>query len=175
MLAAGCALQLGACTTGTTRVAPIEERSPEAASTMQPAVAPRQETSPLPHTPQGTQVFALPDARVSPMTPAPAIDDAGPASKPLTDPAMRELVAQAERASARGDHGAARATLERALKIKPDDAQLWLRLAELSLFDAEYEQAIVMAQRARELARGERGVIDRSDHLIARARGELTR
>lgn len=175
-LVVGFVLILGACSTATTRTAPIEGRRPQETPVAQPTTA-----APKPQPPQGAQVFALPDSQVAPLEPVPvpgAID--GPlttthAIKPPLDPALRELVAQAERASARGDRGAARATLERALKIKPENAQLWFRLAELNFVDGEYEQAIVMAQRARELARGERELMYQADQLIERARSPLTR
>ncbi len=179
-LVVGFALLLGACSTATTRTAPIEGRRPQETPVAQPTTA-----APKPQPPQGAQVFALPDSQVAPLEPVPvpgpvpgAIDSPPATShaiKPPLDPALRELVAQAERASARGDRGAARATLERALKITPENAQLWFRLAELNFVDGEYEQAIVMAQRARELARGERELIYQADQLIERARSSLTR
>lgn len=175
-LVVGFVLILGACSTATTRTAPIEGRRPQETPVAQPTTA-----APMPQPPQGAQVFALPDSQVAPLEPVPvpgAIDSpltTTHAIKPPLDPALRELVAQAERASARGDRGAARATLERALKIKPENAQLWFRLAELNFVDGEYEQAIVMAQRARELARGERELMYQADQLIERARSPLTR
>ena len=175
-LVVGFALMLGACSTATTRTAPIEGRRPQETPVARPTTA-----APMPLPPQGAQVFALPDSQVAPLEPVP-VPGAGDsplttthAIKPPLDPALRELVVQAERASARGDRGAARATLERALKIKPENAQLWFRLAELNFVDGEYEQAIVMAQRARELARGERELIYQADQLIERARSPLTR
>lgn len=175
-LVVGFVLILGACSTATTRTAPIEGRRPQETPVAQPTTA-----APMPQPPQGAQVFALPDSQVAPLEPVP-VPGAGDsplttthAIKPPLDPALRELVAQAERASARGDRGAARATLERALKIKPENAQLWFRLAELNFVDGEYEQAIVMAQRARELARGERELMYQADQLIERARSPLTR
>jgi tetratricopeptide (TPR) repeat protein len=97
-----------------------------------------------------------------------------PAILPPTDPALRELVVQAERASARGDRGAARATLERALKIQPADAQLWLRLGELNFEEGEFEQAVVMGQRAGELAHGDAALQAQADALVARAQRRLT-
>jgi len=169
------ALLLTACT-GNTRVAPIEGRTDE-----RPAGRVAQEVPPAPgpsvgaaKAPAETQIFPLPDT-TDPLRaplPVPESDAAAvtpPPVVPPSDPALRELVAQAERASSRGDRGAARATLERALKIKPGDGQLWLRLGELNFADGEYEQAVVMAQRARELARGDSPLIAQADDLMTRA------
>lgn len=175
----GVAIILAGCSANT-RMAPIEGRQDGTAvpvgieATRPPARPP----APAP-APGAPQVFALPDAEAAPMAPVPVPDGGSmtplPPVPPPADPALRELVAQADQAAARGDRGAARSTLERALKIKPGDAQLWLRLGELNFADGEYEQAMVMAQRARELAHGDAALVAQSNALITRAGQQLTR
>jgi predicted Zn-dependent protease len=92
-----------------------------------------------------------------------------PAERTYEDPALRELIAQVDAAQSRGDSAAARATLERAVKIKPREAGLWLRLADLSYTGGDFEQALVTAQRARDLAGADAGTRARADDLIRRA------
>jgi len=176
MVLAGIASLLGACATST-QLAPIESRqtaSPAGSPNLaEPAAAQPQPAGTRQPVPE-TRVFALPDDGVAPMAPVPAPGAAVAPPAPV-DPALRDLVAQADRATTRGDRGAARATLERALKIKPADPDLWLRLGELNLEDGEFEQAIVMSQRARDLARGDPLLLARADALARRAEAALNR
>ncbi|MSR14956.1 MAG: tetratricopeptide repeat protein [Gammaproteobacteria bacterium] len=123
------------------------------------------------------KIFALPDLDTT--NPAPvattplAAEETAP--KAPSTLAVAELVAKADLASNRGDRGGARAILERALKVKTDDAQIWYRLAELNLGDGEYEQAIVAADRARGLSAGDSNLVTRANSVIARARQESNR
>ncbi len=175
LLFSSSSMLFSACSTAPSRSVPIEDRRQSTVPVTSPSVPARPSVT-APARPPTTQIFALPDTDVTPSAPLPVPATQNPEAAVITpnaDPALRELLAQAERASARGDQGAARATLERALKIKPEDAQLWLRLAALNFDDGEFEQASVMAQRARSLAHGERGVLEQSDQLLARARQHL--
>ncbi|MGH8597086.1 MAG: tetratricopeptide repeat protein, partial [Gammaproteobacteria bacterium] len=124
----------------------------------------------------GPKVYALPDrdtgaATAAEITPTPGA--AEPLASP-SNPAVDELIAKADALSRRGDHGGARATLERALKVKADDAQVWYRLAILNFDEGEYEQAIVAADRCRSLARDDRDLLLRADEVITRAQRGLT-
>jgi Flp pilus assembly protein TadD len=156
--------------------APIEDRKPVTATAAVPQ--PQRPTAPAVAPPvSAPRVFALPDSaetRVSPLpgAPAPAAASESPIAPPA-DPALRELVARAEQASNQGDTDAARATLERALKINPRDASLWYRMAELDYARGEFEQAIVTAERARTLATKDPELLARIDALSARARSRL--
>lgn len=180
LVLAGVTLILAACAT-TTQMAPIESRQAikqeKPATPAGPGQPRRMPEAVGPPTPE-TQVFALPDDEIAPMAPVPGSDGAVvlpvPAAPPV-DPALRDLVAQADRATARSDNGAARATLERALRIKPADPDLWLRLGELNLNEGEFEQALVMSQRARDLARGNAAFLARADVLAKRAQAALNR
>lgn len=123
----------------------------------------------------GIRVFALPDEQGPEVAPAPMQDtlaSPGPGTPlpEVRDPVLSELVAQAAVAESRGDLAAARATLERALKVKPREPGLWLRLGELNLAARDYPQALATAQRARELAGADVELKARADELIKRAR-----
>ncbi|MBM4228166.1 MAG: tetratricopeptide repeat protein [Gammaproteobacteria bacterium] len=167
---------LAACTTGGAP-APVEGRTP-GGPTKSTAVARPSGASPAaaPATAAGTRVFALPDESGPAAAPVP-MDEAIPVPVPVPlpaepvfeDPALRELIAQVDAAQSRGDSAAARATLERAVKIKPREAALWLRLADLSYAGGDFEQALVTAQRARDLAGSDTGTKARADDLIRRA------
>ncbi len=173
MLAALC-LQLAACATGGPP-APVEGRSPGARTGGSPIVgATGTLPAAAPAAPEGTRVFALPDESAPTVAPVP-MDDAIPAPVPLPaepvfrDPALKELIAQVDAAQSRGDSITARATLERAVKVKPREASLWLRLAELDYASGDFNQALVTAQRARDLAGSEAETRARADDLIRRA------
>lgn len=172
-------LHLAACTTGGPP-APVEGRSAGGAAGAPPAgraAAAQPRTAPA--AAEGTRVFALPDEGAPAVAPVP-MDEALPTPVPLPaspafeDPALKELIAQVDAAEARGDTAGARATLERAVKIKPRDARLWLRLAELSLAGGDAEQALVTAQRARDLAGADAATRMRADDVILRARQGAT-
>lgn len=86
-----------------------------------------------------------PDAEV-PQAPAPA-----PRSN--TDAPTLALLRQSERSADDGDLDAAIAYVERAIRLNPRDAELWLRLGRLQL-DAEHPaRAEQLAQKAIALAR----------------------
>ncbi|WP_370300239.1 tetratricopeptide repeat protein [Abyssibacter sp.] len=73
-------------------------------------------------------------------------DDAGPAAIALAD--------QAAALRNQGDLQGAAAQLERALRIEPRNAFLWLLLGQIHLEQADTDQARQMAHRARSLASG---------------------
>ncbi len=174
LLLAVLCLQLAACTTGGPS-APVEARTPGARTGASPATG---GTGALPAAAraatEGTRVFALPDESAPATAPVP-MDEALPTPVPLPaepvfrDPALKELIAQVDAAQSRGDSIAARATLERAVKVKPREAALWLRLADLDYASGDYSQALVTAQRARDLAGADAETRARADDLIRRA------
>ncbi len=176
------ALVVTGCTTTGSRTAPIEDRIPKVTSAVsRGAVAKAPATMPksisAPDTPR---VYAVPDvapvARIPtpPTSNAPRPSPAAPLLAP-TDPAVQELLAKSEHAAATGDQATARAILERAVKVKPDDGRVWYQLAALDYAARDYEQAIVIAQRARSLAHGEQALIAHIDELIQAAQRKLKR
>jgi tetratricopeptide (TPR) repeat protein len=95
-----------------------------------------------------------------------------PANAPerQTDSATLALLKQSERAADSGDLGSALAYAERAVRLEPQRADLWTRLASLELDSSRPETAVQYARKALSLAR------DRPDWqrdawlVIARAR-----
>jgi Tfp pilus assembly protein PilF len=68
-------------------------------------------------------------------------------------PAAGALATQAEQQRQRGDYVGAAATLERALRIQPQEAYLWNQLARVRMEQGRYAQAGNFAQRSNALAK----------------------
>jgi tetratricopeptide (TPR) repeat protein len=88
--------------------------------------------------------------------------------------AANALVAQAQRQAAGGDYGAAAATLERALRIEPDNPLLWIELGRVRLGENNAAQADSLGRKAVTLATGDPLAQASAWRLIAdsaRARG----
>jgi Flp pilus assembly protein TadD len=85
--------------------------------------------------------------------------------------ASAALLEQSRSEQAAGDFAAAAASLERALRITPNDPALWLQLGELNLARGDEEQAAMMARKALTLAGGDSAVESRASRLLERAAG----
>jgi hypothetical protein len=89
-------------------------------------------------------------------------------------PAATALVAQARVQAGGGEFGQAAATLERALRIEPDNPLLWIELGRVRLGEGNAAQADAMGRKAVALATGDAGAQAAGWRLIAdsfRARG----
>lgn len=88
-------------------------------------------------------------------TPAPKVVaySAPPPPLPELPPAASALAEQAEGQRQAGDYVGAAATLERALRIQPQEAYLWNRLARVRMEQGRYAQAGNFAQRSNALAK----------------------
>jgi len=86
-----------------------------------------------------------------------------------SSPAVLALVQQADRRRQAGDLAGAQSTLERAVKIEPGNARLWLDLAQLRLAQGEPRQAEQLALRAVEHASDNR-TLSAAWKLVAEAR-----
>ena len=93
---------------------------------------------------------------------APPAQSAPPAEAPPAPPrqfrvgaAAATLVEQAHRQAAGGDYVAATATLERALRIEPDNPLLWVELGRVRLSENNPAQADAMGRKALALATGD--------------------
>ncbi|HEU4619962.1 MAG TPA: tetratricopeptide repeat protein, partial [Gammaproteobacteria bacterium] len=73
---------------------------------------------------------------------------------------------QSRAAMQAGSYDAAAASIERALRISPDDPSLWLELGEIKLATGDAQQAQLMARKAVSLAGGDRTVTARAERLI---------
>lgn len=87
---------------------------------------------------------------------------------PRTNQAASALLEESRTASMAGDHAMAAVTLERAVTIDPNNALLWIELAEVRWRQGDRAQADSLARKALTLAGNDRAVIDRAERLIAR-------
>jgi uncharacterized protein HemY len=78
-------------------------------------------------------------------------------------------VAQARTLSAHGDFDAASSTLERALRIEPNNPLLWIELGRLRLTENDPHQAVGCGRKALSLASGDSGAQRQAGRLLADA------
>ncbi len=86
------------------------------------------------------------------------------------NPAVKDLWAQAEQARRAGDYDNAALTLERILRIVPDDAVIWSRLAEVRLLQNNSSQAENLAAKSNSMSLDNPLLNYRNWLIIARAR-----
>jgi tetratricopeptide (TPR) repeat protein len=113
--------------------------------------------------PAGTPGSTAEEGAVSAPEPA----RTGPASGAASASATLLEQSRAERAA--GSYAEAAASIERALRIEPDNAWLWLELGEVRLAAGDPGQAGELARRALSLADGNRSLVDSAERLLARA------
>ena len=65
------------------------------------------------------------------------------------------MVAQAHKQMAGGDFGLSAATIERAMRIEPDNPLLWIELGRVRYTAGDYSQADAMGHKALALAAGD--------------------
>jgi hypothetical protein len=98
-----------------------------------------------------------------------------PRTAPATlSPASRSLVAQAQAQRRKGDLPGATVSLERALRIEPNNPLLWLEMGRLRMDQRNFPQAENMGRKALAMSVGDDGTQSAAWQLIAdslRARG----
>ncbi len=97
---------------------------------------------------------------------------AGPAAPPVAaaSPATTMLLEQSRRERAAGSLDDAADSLERALRIDPDNPWLWLELGEIHMMVGDSAQAEEMARKALSLAGSDQALVGRADRLLAAIR-----
>ena len=113
--------------------------------------------------PSGTAQPAPP----TPEQPSPAPPERPAARQFHLGPAASALVTQAHTQAGGGDYGQAAATLERALRIEPDNPLLWIELGRVRLGENNAAQADAMGRKALALATGDAGAQAAAWRLIA--------
>ncbi len=113
----------------------------------------------------------------APLTPVPPAQPsaAAPAKQFHLGPAASALVTQAHQQAGGGDTAQAVATLERALRIEPENPLVWIELGRVRLAENSPAQADAMGRKALALATGDPAAQSSAWHLIAdarRARGD---
>ena len=111
---------------------------------------------------------------VPPASPQPLALPTAPPPPPAVrenrlSPATGSLVTQARAQIARGDLPAASSTLDRALRIEPNNPLLWIELGKLRLVESDAHQAEICARKALALASGDRRSQSQAGRLLADA------
>jgi tetratricopeptide (TPR) repeat protein len=113
-----------------------------------------------------------PSGTAQPVPPTPEQPSPAPPERPAArqfhlGPAASALVTQAHTQAGGGDYGQAAATLERALRIEPDNPLLWIELGRVRLGENNAAQADAMGRKALALATGDAGAQAAAWRLIA--------
>jgi len=147
-----------ACTTLSAPSRPAPSPAPRPAP---PAEETRPAPAPAPLPPPATQ---------TPPRTEPSRSDV-PAARPQSDAsgASGALLEQSRAQRAAGSLPAARASLERALRLDPNNAVLWLELGELELQTGNTAQAAEMARKALTLAGRDTRLTARAERLLRAA------
>jgi tetratricopeptide (TPR) repeat protein len=82
-------------------------------------------------------------------------------------PASLALVSQAHKQAQDGDYGQAAASIERALRIEPNNPLLWIELGDIRVSEHNNDQADAMGRKALALATGDHQAESSAWRLIA--------
>jgi len=115
------------------------------------------------------QVPPAPLQSPSPSSSPPAPRAPPPARENHLSAATRSLVTQARTQVAHGDLPAASSTLDRALRIEPNNPLLWVELGRLRLAESDAHQAEGCGRKALALASGDRIAQAQAGRLLADA------
>jgi len=155
MFATALAVALAACTLPTYQPLPP------------PVVKPLPSPPPVEPSPGGLPDTPPPEAPPPPPPePIPPPSTPPPPSRTATD----SLLQQGRTQAAAANYALATSTLERALRINPRDAELWLELGRVKLKQGDRAQAENMGRRALSLAGANGELRARCEALIAAAR-----
>ncbi|NIP14251.1 MAG: tetratricopeptide repeat protein [Pseudomonadales bacterium] len=102
--------------------------------------------------PPAVDTNGIEDAEPAPQQELPIPPAGTEAQQPDTAGATLALLEQSKRASSAGDPDAAVAYVERAIRLNPRSAELWLQLARLQLAKEDPEAAVQFANKAISLA-----------------------
>jgi tetratricopeptide (TPR) repeat protein len=108
----------------------------------------------------------------SPSSTSPLPGSAQPRPPPRQNslsPATRSLVAQSRALLAHGDFNGASSTLDRALRIEPNNPLLWIELGRVRLVESDARQAEGCGRKALALASGDHGAQQQAGRLLADA------
>jgi tetratricopeptide (TPR) repeat protein len=131
-----------------------------------PAPAPR--PSPVPNPLSTSDAPASPPPGMSPPH-APVPRPPQPARENRLSPATRSLVTQAHTLASHGDIDGASATLDRALRIEPNNPLLWIERGRIRLTENDAHQAEGCGRKALALASGDQTTQRQAARLLADA------
>jgi tetratricopeptide (TPR) repeat protein len=118
-----------------------------------------------PAPPAGSSPLPTPSAPSSPSQHAPA----QPPRENSLSPATRSLVTQAKTLMSHGDFDGASSTLDRALRIEPNNPLLWIERGRLRLAESDAHQAEGCGRKALALASGDPNAQRQAGRLLADA------
>jgi Flp pilus assembly protein TadD len=102
----------------------------------------------------------------------PVASTAQPRSNPTKmrqeNAASAALLEQSRDERVAGNYADAAVSIERALRIDPNNPALWIELAEIKAAAGDFEQAEMMARKALTLAGSDRSIMARADQLVGR-------
>ncbi len=131
---------------------------------------------PRPTPPAGALPPVSPSGLPPPSPPATAPAAPPPPARPAAAPrenhlsaATRSLVTQARTQMARGDLDGASSTLDRALRIEPNNPLLWVERGRLRIAENDARQAEGCGRKALSLAAGDRRTQSQAGRLLADA------
>jgi hypothetical protein len=142
---------------------------------------PATRSSPPPSAPRPTASSPAPPQPVPPPAPPRGVPPITPPSSPAPVPppstvpgrsqsdvsgASGALLAQSRRQRAAGSYAEATALIERALRLDPNNAELWIERGELALQTGSAAQAATMARKALTLTAGDRALEARAQQLL---------
>jgi tetratricopeptide (TPR) repeat protein len=105
---------------------------------------------PVPTVPEPAPVETRPVPPPAPVEQPPAPPP--PAREPTLNPASRALIAQSQSQAAARNYSAAAGSLERALRIEPENPLLWIELGKVRQAEGNFVQAENMGRKAVSMA-----------------------
>lgn len=164
-ISAGFLLSSG-CTTNASTRAKAEDRTlndPDYGSTVM--TTPAKDAKITSPTVQTSPYVTPPAPRPSPEQHSSASDSSSKANAAVTS-----LVSSADNSIKHGDYKSASASIERALRHDPKNADLWHRLAQVRLRQSEYAQVESLSLKSNALSNGNKPLMARNWSLISKAR-----
>jgi Flp pilus assembly protein TadD len=89
-------------------------------------------------------------------------------NQPKENAASAVLLEQSRDERAAGSYAEAAVSIERALRIDPNNPALWMELAEIKGAEGDFDQAEMMARKALTLAGSDRSIEARAERLLSR-------
>ena len=140
-------------------------------ATQPPAKPAIPETIPQGATPEAViPQLAIPEAAIPQPSGEAVVIEPVPKSNMSGNKAIIALLDRAQLDNNVGNREAAGASLERALRIEPRNAWLWLELAQLRLTQGQYAQAITLARKSLSFAGHEHRLLAMNWQVIGNSR-----
>lgn len=128
---------------------------------------PGRSVRPSDNEPSSIEQPAPPPATAPLPAPTPPPRPSPPPRENHLSPATSSLVTQAHSLMTKGDLDGASSTLDRALRIEPNNPLLWIERGRLRLAENDPKQAEGCARKALALSSGDRAAQAQSGHLLA--------